>query len=191
MKGARGNGTEHLLVLIMCCAVLCAPGSRHLYSASVPLTHPIAGHLCSPKWSPASKWESGDRDGEVSHALSPGVSTGRGAQAVHARCVYGACCVALFRSNPPLSKLRKRTESIRSLRLLQLRQGCSLRATYATTGTHADARKGKIMHKYPQNQSFVGSSGQTITTNASMTPCDWQICRQTMSSAVALHFVPN
>ena len=29
-------------------------------------------------------------------------------------------------------------------------------------------RKGNVMHKYPQNQSSVGSSGQTITTNVSM-----------------------
>ena len=36
-------------------------------------------------------------------------------------------------------------------------------------------RKGKIMHKYPQNQSTEGSTGQTITTNVSMTPCNWQI----------------
>ena len=42
----------------------------------------------------------------------------------------------------------------------------------------SDARKGKIMHKYPQNQSSVGSSGQTITTNVSMTPYSWQICHQ-------------
>ena len=34
------------------------------------------------------------------------------------------------------------------------------------------------MHKYPLNQSSVGSSGQTITTNVSMTPCHWQICHQ-------------
>ena len=27
------------------------------------------------------------------------------------------------------------------------------------------------MHKYPQNQSSVGSSGQTITTNVSPKPC--------------------
>ena len=31
------------------------------------------------------------------------------------------------------------------------------------------------MHKYTQNQSYVGSSGQTPTTNVSMTLCDWQI----------------
>ena len=34
------------------------------------------------------------------------------------------------------------------------------------------------MHKYPQNQSYVGSSGQTLTTNVYMTLCDSQI-RQT------------
>ena len=34
------------------------------------------------------------------------------------------------------------------------------------------------MHIYPQNQSSVGSSRQTITTNVSMTPCNWQICHQ-------------
>ena len=34
------------------------------------------------------------------------------------------------------------------------------------------------MHKYPQNQSYVGSSGQTLTTNVYMTLCTWQI-RQT------------
>ena len=32
-----------------------------------------------------------------------------------------------------------------------------------------------IMHKYPQNQSCVGSSGQTLTTNVYMTLCTWQI----------------
>ena len=37
----------------------------------------------------------------------------------------------------------------------------------------------EMMHKYPQNQSSVGSSGQTITTNVSMNPCNWQICHQT------------
>ena len=43
----------------------------------------------------------------------------------------------------------------------------------------AGARKGNIMHKYPQTQSCVGSSGQTLTTNVSMTLCNWQICHQT------------
>ena len=35
------------------------------------------------------------------------------------------------------------------------------------------------MHKYPQNQSSVGSMGQTLTTNVSMNLCNWQICHQT------------
>ena len=35
------------------------------------------------------------------------------------------------------------------------------------------------MQKYPENQSDVGSSGQTLTTNVSMTLCSWQICHQT------------
>ena len=36
--------------------------------------------------------------------------------------------------------------------------------------------KGDIMHKYPKSQSYEGSSGQTLTTNVSMTLGDWQIC---------------
>ena len=43
------------------------------------------------------------------------------------------------------------------------------------------------MHKYPKKQNSVGSSGQTITTNVSMTPCDWQICHQTLTYVAALH----
>ena len=35
------------------------------------------------------------------------------------------------------------------------------------------------MHKYPQNQSYAGSSGQTLITNVSMTLCNWQIRHQT------------
>ena len=35
------------------------------------------------------------------------------------------------------------------------------------------------MQKHPQNQSNVGSSGQRLTTNVSLTLCDWQICHQT------------
>ena len=35
------------------------------------------------------------------------------------------------------------------------------------------------MHKYPQNQSSVGSSGQTLTTNVFMTLCNWRMCHQT------------
>ena len=40
-------------------------------------------------------------------------------------------------------------------------------------------KKGNIMHKYPQNQSYVASIGQTLTTNVSMTLCNWQILHQT------------
>ena len=35
------------------------------------------------------------------------------------------------------------------------------------------------MHKYTQNHSYVGSSGQTLTTNVSMTLCDLQTRHQT------------
>ena len=35
------------------------------------------------------------------------------------------------------------------------------------------------MHKDTKNQSYVGSSGQTLTTNVSMTLCDSQISHQT------------
>ena len=34
------------------------------------------------------------------------------------------------------------------------------------------------MHKDTKNQSYVGSSGQTLTTNVSTTLCDSQICHQ-------------
>ena len=47
------------------------------------------------------------------------------------------------------------------------------------------------MHKYPQNQSYVGSSGQTLTTNVSMTLCSWQICHQTHVLCGRTTFVPN
>ena len=47
------------------------------------------------------------------------------------------------------------------------------------------------MHKYPQNQCYVGSSGQTLTTNMSMTPCSWQICHQTHVLCGPTTFVPN
>ena len=35
------------------------------------------------------------------------------------------------------------------------------------------------MHKDSKNLSYVGSNGQTLTTNVSMTLCDSQICYQT------------
>ena len=47
------------------------------------------------------------------------------------------------------------------------------------------------MHEYPQNQSYVGSRGQTLTTNVYMILCDWQTCHQTMSYVAALHWVPK
>ena len=53
------------------------------------------------------------------------------------------------------------------------------------------------MHKYPQNQSCVGASGQTRTTNMSMILCDWQIrpqihvsCGRT-TSGTDLNWAPN
>ena len=36
-----------------------------------------------------------------------------------------------------------------------------------------------MMHKDTKNHSYVGSNGQTLTTNVSMTLCDSQICHQT------------
>ena len=55
----------------------------------------------------------------------------------------------------------------------------------------AAARKGNLMHKYPQNQSYVGSNGQTLTTNVSMTPSSWQMCHQTHVLCGRTTFVPN
>ena len=52
------------------------------------------------------------------------------------------------------------------------------RDTYDYRHTRHRQEKGKIMHKYPQTQSSVGSSGQTPTTNVSMTPGNRQICHQ-------------
>ena len=46
------------------------------------------------------------------------------------------------------------------------------------------------MHKYPQNQSYVGSSGQTLTTNVYMTLCTRKFVKP-MSYVVALNLVPN
>ena len=44
-----------------------------------------------------------------------------------------------------------------------------------------------MMHKYTQNQSYVGSSGQILTTDVSMTLCSWQICHQAQSHVAAIH----
>ena len=48
-----------------------------------------------------------------------------------------------------------------------------------------------MVYKHPQNQSSVGSSGQTLTTNVSMTLCNWQIRHQTHVSCGRTTFVPN
>ena len=47
------------------------------------------------------------------------------------------------------------------------------------------------MHKDTKNQSYVGLSGQIVTTNVSMTLCDSQFVRKPMSYVAALRFVPN
>ena len=41
------------------------------------------------------------------------------------------------------------------------------------------------MHKYTKNQSYVGSNGP-LTTNVSMTLCNWQIRHQPMCYVAAL-----
>ena len=55
----------------------------------------------------------------------------------------------------------------------------------------AGARKGNIMHKYTQNQSYVGSTRQTLTTNVCMTLYNWQICHQTHVLCGCTTFVPD
>ena len=40
-------------------------------------------------------------------------------------------------------------------------------------------KEGEYNAQYTLNQSYVGSSGQTLTTNVSMTPCDSQSHHQT------------
>ena len=53
------------------------------------------------------------------------------------------------------------------------------------------------MQKYPQNQSYAGSIGQTLTTNVSITLCHWQIRHQTHvlcgcnAFGTELNWVPN
>ena len=47
------------------------------------------------------------------------------------------------------------------------------------------------MPKYPQNQSHVGSIAQTLTTNVSMTLCNWQIRHQTHVLCGRTTFAPN
>ena len=45
-----------------------------------------------------------------------------------------------------------------------------------------------MVQKYPKNQSYVGSSGQTLSTNVSMTLCSWQIRHQN-PSLMWLHYI--
>ena len=47
------------------------------------------------------------------------------------------------------------------------------------------------MHRYPQNHSYVGSSGQTLTKNVPMTLCNWQICHQTHALRSCTTFALN
>ena len=51
----------------------------------------------------------------------------------------------------------------------------------------AGASKGNMMHKDTKNQSYVGSSGQTLTTNASTR----KFVTKPMSYVAALCLVPN
>ena len=44
------------------------------------------------------------------------------------------------------------------------------------------------MHKHTQNQSYVGSSGQTLTTKLSMTLCNSQVRHQTHVLCVCTMF---
>ena len=43
------------------------------------------------------------------------------------------------------------------------------------------------MHKYPQNQGYVSSSGQTLTTNVSMTYVTGKFVTKPMSYVATLH----
>ena len=77
-----------------------------------------------------------------------------------------------FCTPPPLSKLRKSPKLIRSLRRLWLGQGGGWHRMQLPTHTRL-TRLGYTMHKHPHNQSYAGSSGQTLTTKVSMTPCNF------------------
>ena len=52
-------------------------------------------------------------------------------------------------------------------------------------------KKGEYKAPISPKQSYVGSSGQTLTTNVSMTPCNWQICHQTHTLCGRTTFVLN
>ena len=51
--------------------------------------------------------------------------------------------------------------------------------------------KGEHDAQISPNQSYVGSSGQTLTTAVSMVLCDWQSCQQTHVLCGCNTFVPN
>ena len=51
--------------------------------------------------------------------------------------------------------------------LQHTRKSSSMAALEVAAGEHM----GSTMHKYTQNQSYVGSIGQILTTNVSMTLC--------------------
>ena len=56
---------------------------------------------------------------------------------------------------------------------------CSMRVCRPTKGHTRSSCDKACRHKHPQNQSCVGSSGRTLTTNVPMTLCDSQIRHQT------------
>ena len=72
------------------------------------------------------------------------------------RGVWGVMVVCGVCNVPPLSKLRKSTESIPSLRLLWLRQGHTLRATHTTTDAH---RKGEDNAQISPKSELCGFKG--------------------------------
>ena len=79
---------------------------------------------------------------------------------------------------PPLYKLRKSHKLIRPYTHCSLDKAVDTQVQKEKIVWGTGARKGYIMHKHPQNQSYVGSSGQTLTTNVPMTQCSWRICDQ-------------
>ena len=72
-------------------------------------------------------------------------------------------------SSPPLSKLREnpKINTVPAPTAAETRPPLT-RNAYNYQNTHAGGRKGNIMHKYTENQSHVGSSGQTLTKIVSM-----------------------
>ena len=52
-------------------------------------------------------------------------------------------------------------------------------------------KKGEYYAQISPKSELCGSSGQTLTTNVSMTLCTWQICHQTHVLCGRTTFVPN